>query len=122
VKITAANYCDSQATAALEAGGGEDTGSGFDNLPVTSLVLVRQNARHLFEPSRTTADATDAACETQAVAVAGATLAELVVVQDECAGCLPLAAMFRPHNPGGIASSPETGEYVPQNSTVLFLQ
>ena len=110
VQITATN-ADENATAGLEAGGDEKTGNTQD-CSVTSLVLVRQNARHLFEP-RT--PETEVAASSSEPAVVGPSLSELIVVQDECAGCLPLAAMLRPHRAENhlitatFAPSPDTG-------------
>jgi len=90
---------------AASAGGGE-TGSSQEHGPVTSLVLVRQNARHLFEPRTPETEVTTSS----EPAVVGSSLSELIVVQDECAGCLPLAAMLRPHRTENqLISAPETG-------------
>ena len=110
MKITATDG-DGNATAALEESDSEETGNGQDG-SVTSLILVRQNARHLFEPRPLEAEVTSSS----EPAVVGWSLSELVVVQDECAGCLPLAAMLRPPpraenhlSTATIAPSPETG-------------
>ena len=109
VKITAANG-DMNAAAGLAASDNEETGNSQDG-SMTSLVLVRQNARHLFEPRTPETEVTSSSEPT----VFGSSLKELIVVQDECAGCLPLAAMLRPHrtenhlNIAAVAPSPEAG-------------
>jgi len=85
------------------ASDGAETGNG---LAVTSLVLVRQNARHLFEPRTPETEVTSSAES----ALVGSSLTELIVVQDECAGCLPLAAMLRPHRTENqLSAGPEAG-------------
>jgi len=114
-QITATNG-DENPTACVEAcGGAGDTGNSQDGASVTSLVLVRQNARHLFEPRTPETEAITSASDSSA-AVIGSSLSELIVVQDECAGCLPLAAMLRPHrtenhlgSSSAVAPQPETG-------------
>jgi len=109
MKITGTN-ADEIATAGLEASCDDKTGNTSD-CSVTSLVLVRQNARHLFEPRTPETEATSSS----EPAVIGSSLSELIVIQDECAGCLPLAAMLRPHRTENhlsaamVAPSPETG-------------
>ena len=107
-KITATNG-EENPTAGLEPSGGAETGNSQDGT-VTSLVLVRQNARHLFEP-RTPETEVTSSCEPSVV---GWSLTELIVVQDECAGCLPLAAMLRPHR---TENHPATGPVLPQPET-----
>ena len=108
-KITTTNG-DENPAAGVQASVGGETGSSQDGT-VTSLVLVRQNARHLFEPRTPETEATSSS----EPAVVGSSLAELIVVQDECAGCLPLAAMLRPHRTENHLSTtpaappPETG-------------
>jgi len=105
VKI-AVNNGNDEPTSGLETGD-DVTGSRPDRA-VTSLVLVRQNARHLFESETEVTSSSEGA-------VVGSSLSELIVVQDECAGCLPLAAMLRPQrsdnhlSAGTVAPPPETG-------------
>jgi len=117
------------AGAGLAAGDSlDETGNSQDGgAPVTSLVLVRQNARHLFEPrTPETEMMTSSSVEPGAGGVVGSWLTELIVVQDECAGCLPLAAMLRPqrteNQPSSPAPQPETGAppVVPVNE-ILFI-
>ena len=110
MQITATNDGEGNAAACLAASSNEDTGSSGDGL-VTSIVLVRQNARHLFEPRTPETEVTSSS----EPAVVGSSLSELIVVQDECAGCLPLAAMLRPQrhdnhlSTAKVAPLPETG-------------
>jgi len=86
-----------------------ETGNS-QNGSTTTLVLVRQNARHLFEPRTPETEVPSSSSSSEVVM--GSSLAELIIVQDECAGCLPLAAMLRPHraeNQLGTSPPPETG-------------
>ena len=91
-KIATTNGPDGASAVGLAtADCGAETGNSQSGAPAT-LVLVRQNARHLFEP-RTPETEVTSSSSSEAV---GSSLSELIVVQDECAGCLPLAAMLRP--------------------------
>jgi len=118
VKIATTNDSDDATAGGLAS---SDCAPETGNTPsssVTTLVLVRQNARHLFEPRTPEMEmAAPPSCSSEG-AVVGCSVEELIVVQDECAGCLPLAAMLRaPHRLAenqpiispAVAPSPETG-------------
>jgi len=118
VKIATTNGSDDATAGGLAS---SDCAPETGNTPsssVTTLVLVRQNARHLFEPRTPEMEmAAPPSCSSEG-AVVGCSVEELIVVQDECAGCLPLAAMLRaPHRLAenqpiispAVAPSPETG-------------